>query len=89
MPGMMDTILNLGLNDETVEGLAKPSGDLRFAWDSYRRFLQMYSNVVLDVNSSILDVFIEDIKDEKGYKNDTEMQVEDLKFLWPNLKANF
>ncbi len=86
MPGMMDTILNLGLNDETVEGLAKLSGDLRFAWDSYRRFLQMYSNVVLDVNSSILNVFIEDIKDEKGYKNDTEMQVEDLKFLVAKFK---
>ncbi len=53
MPGMMDTILNLGLNDETVEGLAAKSGDRRFAYDSYRRFIQMYSNVVLDVKTTL------------------------------------
>ena len=86
MPGMMDTILNLGLNDETVEGLATQSDNPRFAWDSYRRFLQMYSNVVLGMNSSLLGVFLEDLKDEKGYKNDTEMQVEDLKFLVDKFK---
>ena len=86
MPGMMDTILNLGLNDETVEGLALQSDDPRFAWDSYRRFLQMYSNVVLGMNSSLLEVFLEDFKDEKGYQEDTEMEVEDLRFLVDKFK---
>ena len=86
MPGMMDTILNLGLNDETVEGLARQSGDSRFAWDSYRRFLQMYSNVVLGVNSSLLEVLLEDLKDAKGYRDDTEMEVEDLKSLVDKFK---
>lgn len=81
MPGMMDTILNLGLNDETVEGLAEASGNPRFAWDSYRRFIQMYSDVVMGMNSSFLDVAMEDMKDEKGYKNDTDLKAEDLKAL--------
>lgn len=81
MPGMMDTILNLGLNDSTVIGLAEQSENPRFAWDSYRRFLQMYSNVVMGMNSSLLEVSLEDLKDAKGYKLDTELQVEDLKFL--------
>jgi pyruvate,orthophosphate dikinase len=81
MPGMMDTILNLGLNDDTVSGLAKKSGNPRFAWDSYRRFIQMFSNVVLDMNSSFLDVSLEDLKEEKGYKADTELTEADLKHL--------
>lgn len=81
MPGMMDTILNLGLNDKTVVGLAKQSGNERFAWDSYRRFLQMYSNVVMGMNHSFLEVAMEDLKDDKGYKEDTELTVEDLKVL--------
>ena len=81
MPGMMDTILNLGLNDETVEGLAKQSKNPRFAWDSYRRFLTMYSNVVMDMNTSLLEVVMEDLKESKGYRNDTDMTAEDLKFL--------
>src|SRR5690606_4923586 len=86
MPGMMDTILNLGLNDQCVEGLAEQSGNRRFAWDSYRRFLQMYSNVVMGMNSSLLEVSLEDLKAEKNYKSDTEMQVEDLKFLVDKFK---
>lgn len=86
MPGMMDTILNLGLNDETVEGLADASGNPRFAWDSYRRFIQMYSEVVMGMNSSFLEVAMEDLKDEKGYKLDTDMKVEDLKKLVANFK---
>ncbi|MCB0386491.1 MAG: pyruvate, phosphate dikinase, partial [Bdellovibrionales bacterium] len=86
MPGMMDTILNLGLNDEAVEGLAKQSGNPRFAWDSYRRFLQMYSDVVMGMNSSYLEVTMEDLKDSKGYKNDTDMTVEDLKTLVAKFK---
>ena len=81
MPGMMDTILNLGLNDQTVEALAKVSQNPRFAWDSYRRFVQMYSNVVMNMNYSYLEVILEDLKDEKKYKEDQEMQVEDLQFL--------
>ena len=81
MPGMMDTILNLGLNDDTVEALSKASGNPRFAWDSYRRFIQMYANVVLGMNGSLLEVAFEDLKHDKGYEQDTEMQVDDLKQL--------
>jgi pyruvate,orthophosphate dikinase len=86
MPGMMDTILNLGLNDQTVEGLAKSSNNPRFAWDSYRRFIQMYSDVVMGMNSSMLEVTLEDLKDAKGYKLDTDMKVEDLKELVTKFK---
>ncbi len=86
MPGMMDTILNLGLNDETVEGLAKKSNNPRFAWDSYRRFVQMYSEVVMGMNASFLDVTMEDLKDEKKYKLDTDMTAEDLKVLVTKFK---
>ncbi len=86
MPGMMDTILNLGLNDQTVEGLAKVSGNPRFAWDSYRRFIQMYSDVVMGMNSSVLEVTLEDLKDERKYKLDTEMTVDDLKVLVKKFK---
>ncbi|KYG61612.1 pyruvate, phosphate dikinase [Bdellovibrio bacteriovorus] len=86
MPGMMDTILNLGLNDQTVEGLAKSSNNPRFAWDSYRRFIQMYSDVVMGMNSSLLEVTLEDLKEEKHYKLDTEMTVDDLKILVKKFK---
>lgn len=81
MPGMMDTILNLGLNDTTVQGLAKASDNPRFAYDSYRRFLTMYSNVVMGMNTSLLEVVLEDLKEEKGYKTDQELQADDLKGL--------
>ncbi|HRO68707.1 MAG TPA: PEP/pyruvate-binding domain-containing protein, partial [Pseudobdellovibrionaceae bacterium] len=86
MPGMMDTILNLGLNDQTVEGLVQGSGNARFAWDSYRRFIQMYSDVVLGMNASLLDVTMEDLKDEKGYKLDTDLTEADLKLLVKKFK---
>ncbi|RYZ77085.1 MAG: pyruvate, phosphate dikinase, partial [Proteobacteria bacterium] len=86
MPGMMDTILNLGLNDETVEGLAKRSGNPRFAWDSYRRFVQMYSDVVMGMNSSLLEVQLEDLKEAKHYKLDTELSTDDLKSLTKKFK---
>ena len=86
MPGMMDTVLNLGLNEETVVGVAEKAGNLRFAYDSYRRFIQMYSNVVMGMNSSLLEVYMEDLKDEKGYKADTELTLEDLKFLVEKFK---
>src|SRR3954464_2289855 len=67
MPGMMDTVLNLGLNDETVEALAKKSGDRRFAYDSYRRFITMYSDVVLGVESHHFEEILDDHKDRNGY----------------------
>ncbi|MBO4643378.1 MAG: pyruvate, phosphate dikinase [Alphaproteobacteria bacterium] len=81
MPGMMDTVLNLGLNDETVKGLAKASGDERFAYDSYRRFIQMYSDVVLGVKHENFEHVLTELKDKKGYKSDTDLTVEDLKLL--------
>lgn len=81
MPGMMDTILNLGLNDQTVEGLAKAANNPRFAYDSYRRFLTMYSNVVMGMNTSLLEVVLEDLKEARHYKLDTELTADDLKAL--------
>lgn len=81
MPGMMDTVLNLGMNDETVLGMAKKTGNARFAWDSYRRFIQMFSNVVLGLNTSILEHQLEDLKEARGYSNDVEMDEEDLQEL--------
>lgn len=86
MPGMMDTILNLGLNDITVEGLAQSSGSPRFAWDSYRRFVQMYSDVVMGMNSTFLEVSLEDLKEEKGYKFDTDLTLDDLQKLVKKFK---
>jgi pyruvate,orthophosphate dikinase len=86
MPGMMDTILNLGLNDQTVEGLAKQASNARFAWDSYRRFVTMYSNVVMGMNTSLLEVLLEDVKEAKHYKLDTELKAEDLKALTAKYK---
>ena len=77
MPGMMDTVLNLGLNDETVEGLARISEDERFAWDSYRRFIQMYSDVVMGLDHGLFEEALEIAKEDKGYFNDTEMSADD------------
>jgi len=87
MPGMMDTVLNLGLNDTTVEGLAKKSGDPRFAYDSYRRFIQMYSDVVLEVDHGHFEEILENAKDEKGYRLDTELTAEDWKAVVAGYKA--
>jgi len=81
MPGMMDTVLNLGLNDVTVEAVAKASGDARFAWDSYRRFVTMYSNVVLDVDHGHFEEALEDYKERKGYHLDTDLSADDWKVL--------
>ncbi|HXH74597.1 MAG TPA: pyruvate, phosphate dikinase [Bacteriovoracaceae bacterium] len=81
MPGMMDTVLNLGLNDKTVIGMAKKTNNPRFAWDSYRRFIQMYSNVVLGVNTSHLDSNMEDLKEARGVHEDTELTAQDLEEL--------
>jgi len=79
MPGMMDTVLNLGLNDETVEGLAKLSGDARFAYDSYRRFIQMYSDVVLELEHGVFEEILGTLKDTNEYKSDTELTTENWK----------
>ncbi len=81
MPGMMDTILNLGLNDRTVESLGKLTNNPRFAWDSYRRFIQMYCNVVLDIHKDKFEDILEDKKDNLGIKNDPDLTAEHLKDL--------
>jgi pyruvate,orthophosphate dikinase len=81
MPGMMDTVLNLGLNDETVEGLARRSGDPRFAYDSYRRFIQMYGDVVLGVEHEAFEDLLERHKEERAYVLDTDMAAEDWRVL--------
>ncbi len=85
MPGMMDTVLNLGLNDSTVESVARSAGDERFAWDSYRRFIQMYSNVVLDVEHHNFEEILEVYKDQKGYRQDTDLKAAD----WRNVVASY
>ena len=87
MPGMMDTVLNLGLNDETVQGRAATSGDARFAWDSYRRFIQMYSDVVLELDHHSFEEALEIAKEDKGYFLDTDMTAEDLQALVVEYKA--
>jgi len=79
MPGMMDTVLNLGLNDMTVAGLAKRAGDERFAFDSYRRFIQMYCNVVLEIPSHNFEEILDHVKDDKGYRLDTDLKADDWK----------
>nr|HPM12009.1 PEP/pyruvate-binding domain-containing protein [Bacteroidales bacterium] len=93
MPGMMDTVLNLGLNDDAVEGIAKKSGNPRFAWDSYRRFVQMYGDVVLEMkpeSKEDIDPFeeiMEHMKEARGVENDTDLSVDDLKELVQKFKA--
>nr|WP_263327910.1 pyruvate, phosphate dikinase [Neobacillus sp. Marseille-Q6967] len=79
MPGMMDTILNLGMNDETVIGVANLTDNPRFAYDSYRRFIQMFSNVVLEIDSFYFEQFLEEVREHKGYSSDPEMTAEDWK----------
>ncbi len=87
MPGMMDTVLNLGLNDATVEGLAATSGDARFAWDSYRRFIQMYADVVLELDHAAFEDALEIAKEDNGYFLDTELTASDLQKLVAEYKA--
>ena len=87
MPGMMDTILNLGLNDVAVEGFAKKTGNPRFAYDSYRRFIQMYSDVVMEVPKSYFEKIIDEMKEAKGVHYDTELTADDLKELAEKFKA--
>src|SRR6478752_9598930 len=87
MPGMMDTVLNLGLNAETTEGLAKLTGDARFAYDSYRRFIQMYSDVVLGVDHAAFEEILDEEKDNKGVELDTDLDAADLKRIAGLYKA--
>jgi pyruvate,orthophosphate dikinase len=87
MPGMMDTVLNLGLNDETVNGLVATSGDDRFAWDSYRRFIQMYSDVVLGVEHHLFEEALEIAKEDNGYDNDVELTAADWQKIVAQYKA--
>lgn len=87
MPGMMDTILNLGLNDIAVEGFAKKTGNPRFAYDSYRRFIQMFSDVVMEMSKTFFEGILDNIKASKGYQFDTELTAEDLKEVIAKYKS--
>ena len=89
MPGMMDTILNLGLNEEVVEVLAAKSGNPRWAYDCYRRFIQMYSDVVMEVGKKYFEILIDEMKEKKGVKLDVELSAEDLKELAGQFKAEY
>ncbi|MBR6577632.1 MAG: pyruvate, phosphate dikinase [Clostridia bacterium] len=89
MPGMMDTILNLGLNEEVVEVMAKKSGNARWAYDCYRRFIQMYSDVVMEVGKKYFEELIDKMKEEKGVKQDVELTADDLKELAEQFKAEY
>lgn len=89
MPGMMDTILNLGLNDVSVEGLAKLTGNARFAYDCYRRFIQMYSDVVTGLGKSFFEVIIDEVKEKKGITLDTDLTADDFKELVDKFKAYY
>ena len=89
MPGMMDTILNLGLNEEVVEAIAKKSGNPRWAWDCYRRFIQMYSDVVMEVGKKYFEELIDKMKEEKGVTQDVELTADDLKTLAGQFKAEY
>ncbi len=89
MPGMMDTILNLGLNEEVVDVLAKKSGNPRWAWDCYRRFIQMFSDVVMEVGKKYFEELIDKMKEEKGVTQDVELTAEDLKELANQFKAEY
>ena len=87
MPGMMDTILNLGLNDVSVQGLARLTQNERFAYDSYRRFIQMFSDVVMEIKKSKFEKVLDEIKERKGVKYDTELDTDDLKEIVERFKG--
>ena len=87
MPGMMDTVLNLGMNDQVVEGLVTSTGNGRFAWDSYRRFLEMFGNVVLEIPRTLFEDEIDDVKYEKGVYEDSDLSIEDLQEVVKRFKA--
>src|SRR5262245_64439731 len=87
MPGMMDTVLNLGLNDDSVQGLAKQTNNERFAYDSYRRFVQMFGKIVLDVPGDVFEEALHDLSEEKGVTGETELSASDLAVLVHTFKA--
>ncbi len=89
MPGMMDTILNLGLNETVVNTIAEMSGNPRWAWDCYRRFIQMYSDVVMEVGKKYFEELIDEMKEKKGVKQDVELDADDLKELAYQFKAEY
>ena len=89
MPGMMDTILNLGLNEDVVDTIAEKSNNPRWAWDCYRRFIQMYSDVVMEVGKKYFEELIDKMKAEKGVTQDVELSAEDLKELASQFKAEY
>ena len=89
MPGMMDTVLNLGLNDESVKGLIKQTDNPRFAWDSYRRFIQMFSNVVMGTDGDLYEDAIKAMKERRGVASDTDLTAEDLEELVAEFKEIF
>ena len=89
MPGMMDTILNLGLNEEVVNTMAAKSGNPRWAWDCYRRFIQMYSDVVMEVGKKYFEELIDEMKEKKGVTQDVDLTAEDLKELASQFKAEY
>jgi pyruvate,orthophosphate dikinase len=89
MPGMMDTVLNLGLNDDSVQGLAKQTGNERFAFDSYRRFVQMFGNVVSGIDGMLFEEAIRAVKSERGVALDTELDAGDLRRLVEDFKRVF
>ena len=89
MPGMMDTILNLGLNEDVVEVMAKKSGNPRWAYDCYRRFIQMYSDVVMEVGKKYFEQLIDEMKEKKGVTQDVELTADDLKELANQFKAEY
>ncbi|MFR5091654.1 MAG: PEP/pyruvate-binding domain-containing protein [Adlercreutzia equolifaciens] len=89
MPGMMDTVLNLGLNDESINGLIKQTDNPRFAWDSYRRFIQMFSNVVMGLDGDLFENAIVAMKNDRGVASDTDLTAEDLQELVDEFKAIF
>ena len=89
MPGMMDTILNLGLNEDVVDVMSKRSGNPRWAWDCYRRFIQMYSDVVMEVGQKYFEELIDKMKEERGVTQDVELTADDLKELAGQFKAEY
>ncbi|MBR4026987.1 MAG: pyruvate, phosphate dikinase, partial [Lachnospiraceae bacterium] len=89
MPGMMDTILNLGLNEDVVNTMAEKSGNPRWAWDCYRRFIQMYSDVVMEVGKKYFEELIDEMKEKKGVTQDVDLTAEDLKELANQFKAEY
>ena len=89
MPGMMDTILNLGLNEEVVNVIAEKSNNPRWAWDCYRRFIQMYSDVVMEVGKKYFEELIDKMKEKKGVKQDVELDADDLKELAKEFKKEY